>query len=291
MRKYYYIVILLWFSFTASAIGQTQQQNILHSGGKPFALVIGISKYNYLQSWNLNHPADEAKTMGEILVNQGYDVRELTNEKATRNNILEELDALCNRRDVNDLILVYLTGHGDSWLNMTSCCDSATFNNFYPKLNDCFIDRPDKNDFLFFPTYQTEKTGFLSEAIGAYQIVNRMKRSPAHKKILIIDACYSNRLAPPAYIPVQAISPIIKEEGFFCLINLKDKVRDGLDSKIMFKGLQGLADNNYSGNNDGYVSAYELAIYMEAELREIHDNSDSMCHILIGEGQIFISRY
>ena len=59
----------------------------------------------------------------------------------------------------------------------------------------------------------------------------------------------------------------------------------------MFKGLQGLADNNYSGNNDGYVSAYELAIYMEAELREIHDNSDSMCHILIGEGQIFISRY
>jgi hypothetical protein len=291
MIKYSYIYVLLWGFFNVGVFGQLLNQNILQSGGKPFALVIGISKYNYLQSWNLKHPAGEAKTMGKLLVNQGYEVRELTDEKATRNNILEELDALCKRRDVNDLILVYITGHGDSWNNFTSKYDKSTFSNYYPKLNDCFIDRPRKDDFLFFPTFQNSKNAPLSEAIGAYQIVNRIMRSPAHKKLLIIDACYSNRLAPPAYIPVQVISPLIKEEGFFCLINLKDTVRDGLDSEIMFRGLQGMADKKTTGNKDGYVSAYELATYMEAELSEIHQNSDSMCHILIGDGQILISRY
>ena len=97
--------------------------------GPAYALVIGISTYEHGQDPglplgekefpNLKCAAKDAQDFSSFLKNYGfitYNVRELFNEKASREDIIDELEKLkeyCKQSEAKDpLVIVYFSGHG-----------------------------------------------------------------------------------------------------------------------------------------------------------------------------------
>lgn len=76
------------------------------------ALVIGIGNYSGTGWPQLGTARADAEAMGEILrTRYGFDVTELTDQQATRGNILRTLDQLMQLTD-KDALLIYFAGHG-----------------------------------------------------------------------------------------------------------------------------------------------------------------------------------
>jgi uncharacterized caspase-like protein len=87
--------------------------------GKYHALIIGID--NYTGSWNrLNNAVNDAKAVEAILKSQYKfdEVKSLYNEKATRENIIKELERLTEAASEKDNVLIYYSGHGDFKKNL-----------------------------------------------------------------------------------------------------------------------------------------------------------------------------
>ena len=80
--------------------------------GTYYALLIGISTYKYQQ--DLEHPVQDAQELQQILVNQ-YSFPETQIfylENPTRTDIIEALDALEEKLQSKDSLLVFYAGHG-----------------------------------------------------------------------------------------------------------------------------------------------------------------------------------
>ncbi|WP_353571744.1 LamG-like jellyroll fold domain-containing protein [Candidatus Albibeggiatoa sp. nov. BB20] len=77
------------------------------------ALVIGISEYTDASETDLNKPAKEAQEIADLLqYDYGFKVKQLIDEKATKENIEEEYNKLLESSTERDLVLIYFTGHG-----------------------------------------------------------------------------------------------------------------------------------------------------------------------------------
>lgn len=76
------------------------------------ALLIGISQYRHWPS--LDWPRADAEQLAEVLKKHyGFeDVRLICDEKATRDNILNELNCLAGELKEQDALLIYYAGHG-----------------------------------------------------------------------------------------------------------------------------------------------------------------------------------
>ena len=86
-------------------------------GQKRHALLIGIDKYpNLSASAQLKGCANDAALVRTVLLDHfGFDsqnVRLISDEQATRDGILGELDALNERVGEDDIVVVHYAGHG-----------------------------------------------------------------------------------------------------------------------------------------------------------------------------------
>lgn len=96
---------------TAAEMPQGSRQGIyLPEYSSSHALVIGIDKYRL---WpHLEYAVKDAKEMGALLSKKGFQLDMLTNEKATKKNILRKLDSIRRSVDVNSRVVFYFAGHG-----------------------------------------------------------------------------------------------------------------------------------------------------------------------------------
>jgi len=77
-----------------------------------YALVVGIDKYRL---WpHLEYAVKDAREVAALLETKGFQTYVLTNENATRINILRKLDTIENSADVNSRVVVYFAGHGQT---------------------------------------------------------------------------------------------------------------------------------------------------------------------------------
>lgn len=80
--------------------------------GKSWAVVIGINSYANPDETPLDNAVNDAKVLGNLLRDIGFEVIELYNEGATRENILSLIaDDLTNRVEAIDRVLIFFAGH------------------------------------------------------------------------------------------------------------------------------------------------------------------------------------
>lgn len=156
------------------------------------ALCVGIGQYQDLK-WNTIHSDNDITAhIVPMLKANGFapeNIMSLTNSQATSANIKHELEMLRQQTRPNDIVLVYLSGHGQQVTDLDG--DEAIINN----------DPTDRLDEAFVPWDAKMSDGqkadwkYMKQILDDY-IYETMtdickKAGPKGKVTLISDACYS----------------------------------------------------------------------------------------------------
>lgn len=162
---------------SASAPQSAEESPPLHY----HALVIGIGDYSGTGWPQLGTARADAEAIGDILrTRYGFDVTELTDRQATRENILRALDQLM-KLTTRDALLIYFAGHGFYDQSM----DEGYWIPYGARRSR--MDQPAKEDWLW--------NSSISRVIGA---------SPARHILLIADTCYGGSLFRGDEEPVKS---------------------------------------------------------------------------------------
>jgi hypothetical protein len=143
---------------------QTQLASLL-TGGKYFALVIGIDHYKHLD--RLGTAVNDAKEVARVLnEDYGFDVKLLLDQKANRQNISRELNNMRRSLTSKDRLLIYYAGHGD------------------------YNRETDTAYWLPVDAESTDTTNWLD----AKSITDTLKLTSARHVLIVADSCYSGTL-------------------------------------------------------------------------------------------------
>lgn len=149
------------------------------SGSDKWALIIGVSKFKNPR-WNLMYPAKDAQDLASYLVKEGNfssdHVKLLTNEHATRENILTELGSrwLPSNVKPGDIVLVYFATHATA----------------------AAMDAAHKN---FLVAFDTDPLNAFATGIEMQDLARTIKRRLNSDRIVIVlDTCHSGSADPGA---------------------------------------------------------------------------------------------
>lgn len=82
------------------------------AAGEKHAVLIGVAKYNHAGMAELKYPEDDAKALGELLKEGGYEVDLLLGEQATGKAIRERFRRFPELGQADGVLIVGLFGHG-----------------------------------------------------------------------------------------------------------------------------------------------------------------------------------
>jgi uncharacterized caspase-like protein len=105
-HKHLLLTLIICIFSSSITFAQTTHRNI-------YALIVGVSEYSTPEN-NLQFPAKDATQMYDLLKGRTSPEKIvlLTNEKATHDNILSSAEQLFSTTTVNDVIVLYFSGHG-----------------------------------------------------------------------------------------------------------------------------------------------------------------------------------
>lgn len=134
--------------------------------GERHALIIGINRYHNLQK--LLTPVNDAQEISKILSEQyEYKVKQITDDNATHDNIMKELNSLRNTLKPDDKLIIYYAGHG--------ILDKTTDASYWLP-----IDAETNDD---------------TKWIDSKRISDQLKRFSSRQIVVIADSCYSGTLS------------------------------------------------------------------------------------------------
>ncbi|MEL7001608.1 MAG: caspase family protein [Bacteroidota bacterium] len=242
-------------------IRSAKKSLILEGDGQPesilYLFAVGINKYKNPRL-NLNYAKADASGFVEVIKDKSsslFDMVEvitLSDELATKDNILSELTVLTEKIRPQDVLLFYFAGHG-----------SMLDNNFY-----------------FIPTDATKlynEDKLKKDALYAGDLQQKLKDIPALKQLLIIDACQSGAgaelLAQRGASEEKALAQLSRSTGIHVLAAAGSEqfatefkeLGHGLFTYVLLEALKGEADG---APNDGKVTIFELRSYLEDQVPE-----------------------
>lgn len=202
---------------------------------KTYVVSVGISRYQYIGALNL--PAKDAKAVQELYAKNGADVLLLTDEKATKANILSSLNTHFAKADANDQIVLFFSGHG------------------YPG-GICSYDIVDESSGL---SYSELKSVF--------------KQSCAKRKIIMANTCFSGKLRSSNQVG-KASHKEHNDEDTNVILFLSSRsneasleipfLANSLFATYLLRGLKGGADIN----RDRCISAKEIFNYVSEGVKQ-----------------------
>ena len=218
-----------------------------------YALVVGIATYNHMQS--LKYTDDDAYHFYALLKSPeggaipDKNVKILIDDAATTKAIKEELQSLASRADENDVVLLYMSGHG---------LDGA----FVPSDFDGFKGHIPYDDIL----------GILNN-------------SNAKHKLFITDACHSGSMLAQARSPFTvALENFYSaynsaKSGTAVMMSSKKEevsleyggLRQGVFSHFLIRGMKGEADGNF----DKLITVTELYDYVSKNVKSYTSNAQN----------------
>jgi tetratricopeptide (TPR) repeat protein len=245
VRCIVFLAILLEISIAQSR-GLQPELNTQEAAGTTYALIIGISKYEYLD--NLLYADDDAVLFYQELFNRlqgSLKVSLLVDQTATRAAICAALYEIKGLAKEGDNIIVYFAGHGD-------------------------VENEFESGYLL--AYDTYKTNYAATAVSIATIEQFIDFF-ARKEItttLIIDACRSGNLSGGISGSASTISAIESrfkhtQKLLSCQPNQLSLEKaysgggHGVFTYYLSKGLNGEADRN----NDGGITLREMDLYLE----------------------------
>ncbi|MEE9438035.1 MAG: caspase family protein [Saprospiraceae bacterium] len=219
-----------------------------------YALVVGVASYQHLSS--LKYTDDDAYQVYAFLKSPeggaipNDNIKVLIDDVATKNNILMSMEQLFSKADANDVVLLYLSGHG---------FDGA----FVPSDFDGYKNQLPYND-----------------------IMNVLQKSDAKYKLAIADACHSGSIVnnkgidyAPALESYYNILEDLDNGGTALLLSSAASevsleysgLRQGVFSHYLMNGLKGAADSN----QNKVVTLTELYGYIYSNVRNYTANKQS----------------
>ncbi len=210
-----------------------------------YALVVGVATYNHQQS--LKYTDDDAYHLYAFLKSpeggaiQDENIKVLIDDAATKANIENELNYISSRADANDVVLIYMSGHGLDGAFVPSDFDG--YNHLLPYDN----------------------------------VLNTLQSSEAKHKIFITDACHSGSMiaqTKSAYsISVDHFYNAFADSngGIAVLTSSKKEevsleyggLRQGIFSHFLIRGLKGEANTN----GDKLITVSELFNFVSEKVK------------------------
>jgi hypothetical protein len=187
-----------------------------------YALLIGVSNFKDPQVPHLQFAAKDAKDLGTFLRSAPYgnfppeNVYVLTNEEATRANILDRLNRIVLQAREDDLVLIFISSHGS------------------PNQED--------NGFKgigYIVTYDTSIKNIWLDSIEYQNLASKTALIKARRKAILLDTCYSGQmklgekgLVMEEGVGTQTANLFLSGEGTYIVTSSKDNERSWESDKL-----------------------------------------------------------
>ena len=273
--------VLLKYCFCFLGIGLTQGIGDGDIYDNSWALIIGINDYENVP--DLHYAVEDALAIKNMLINEfnfsRNNVRVLIDKEATQSNINREMSKLLKSAGVNDRVVFYFAGHGET--EALGLEEVAT-------------------GFLMPSDADVENLYF--SAIPMEDLRNVSKFSKAKHMLFLVDACYSGLAAvntrglstnSPNYIDKitqenarQIITAGQKDEK----VLEKDEWEHSAFTKNLISGLK---DKKANSNGDDFITGSELGFYLQEKVSLDTENSQTpqVKRLTTHEGEmIFLSK-
>lgn len=273
--------VLLKYCFCFLGIGLTQGIGDGDIYDNSWALIIGINDYENVP--DLHYAVEDALAIKNMLINEfnfsRNNVRVLIDKEATQSNINKEMSKLLKSAGVNDRVVFYFAGHGET--EELGLEEVAT-------------------GFLMPSDADVENLYF--SAIPMEDLRSVSKFSKAKHMLFLVDACYSGLAAvntrglstnSPNYIDKitqenarQIITAGQKDEK----VLEKDEWEHSAFTKNLISGLK---DKKANSNGDDFITGSELGFYLQEKVSLDTENSQTpqVKRLTTHEGEmIFLSK-
>lgn len=217
--------------------------------GNSWAVVVGIN--DYMTAQRLRFAVADASAVADLLTRQGFTVKALYNQQATRANILREIGTnLLNNVGPEDRVLIYFSGHG----------------------MDLQKGQGARRGFLL--PVEADEQDLDATAISMGRIRELAGAMPAKHVLFIVDACYGGigglrSKGKTSFVTNQRLEDLTREPSRWLItaggVDQEalevDEWGHGLFTHFLLKGLddQQLADRN----QDKIITGSELWAYVE----------------------------
>jgi formylglycine-generating enzyme required for sulfatase activity len=231
-------------------VGRNNTPNLRQ--GVRLALVVGINEYVHLAP--LNFADKDAKDVAAALHSLDFAVEAMHSDSRLSphhaHQILTQVTIMCKDAGPADTLLVYLSGHGFS----------------------------EPGGAPYFCAEQTDSKALEQTGLKLDEVIDRLRKSKAQKKMLIIDAC--RNLPQKGGEEQRWQVDQLDSEGLAVLYSTSDgavslepsgqqkdmrgrEMQNGIFTHYLLRGLEGDAD----GNNDRWITFRELALYIDYEVK------------------------
>jgi hypothetical protein len=233
-----------------------------------FALVVGINKYDH---WpNLEYASRDAGEIAAILKQNGFTVFSLTNQNATRHNILGRLERIRQSVDANSRVVFYFAGHGQT------------------------EDLPGGRERGYIVPADADAYDWAGTMLPMDQLNRRIKKFKAKHILLAFDSCYSglgltrsikrSQKQDAVYIKkmMQSRSIQILTAGSRSEQAIEAEGH-GLFTDHLLAALNGAADIN----SDGHITATEIYATVRPSItKQSHSRQTPQFGYIEGNGDI-----
>lgn len=199
-----------------------------------YVVSIGVSDYKCID--NLRLPEQDAKSIATLFKTESSKVVLLTNQQATKANIMKALNTVFTQSRPEDIILFYFSGHGfsEGFCTYTSNCKGGSH-----------------------LTFDDIKSVYA--------------KSKAKRKLIFADACYSGAIRSEA--KTKKPKEAFKNQNIMLFLSSRTNetslersdMKNGFFTSFLVKGLQGKADSN----KDKAITSRELFNYVSKNVIEI----------------------
>lgn len=216
--------------------------------GRRYALLIASSDYEDPALSELVAPARDADELAEVLSHPdigGFETKILVNEASF--NVRQAIEEFYIDRNRNDLLLLYLSGHGIK----------------------------DETGQLYFATQNTQRKLLRSTAVAAGFINEVMRHSRSRRQVLLLDSCFSGAFAKGMTVRADAAidaGEYFKEGRGQAVITASDSMQyafegdavsgSGVGSVFTSNLVRGLRTGEADLNKDGTISLDEIYQYL-----------------------------
>lgn len=144
-----------------------------------FALVVGIGRFQDSRIPSLQFASKDARDLAALLTDRRFgrfhpsNVTVLTDEQATRANILNALQSIFRKAQEDDLVLLYVSSHGS------------------PRQDDAGL-----GGVGYIVTYDTRLDSIWVDALDYEGFSRQASMIKAHRKVVFLDTCYSGQARP-----------------------------------------------------------------------------------------------